>query len=149
MNEDYKIDDVFYKIVDLLKEVERFENKDGKRLVYEYDRAEPEGYPYASVVYMNSEEDILSQSKNEVAHFYTVRVTLSKIDDIGRKRSDEVLRRVVDEVSKKFRETKNLGLDYVSQIRPVQVETGTVDNGTRSIIDFEVEVRVQERVKYC
>ena len=135
---------IFNAIISKLKELGVFTGDDGTIRVYDYPITAPAGYPYVVVAPNTLISEELDNQRDRRTYRYHLQVIGEKFgEEAGNKTQAEALlamQNVEDTVLAAFDANADLSTSGVIITRPIQVEWGYADNGSRVVLDIILDV---------
>jgi hypothetical protein len=117
-------------------------------VVYKYPESQSEGYPYAIIDFVGSEEEEHSNIQDKVNYEFNIRVIQEKIEELkGREAAEETTIDRAYAIATAFRKNNDLGLAGVIRVLPLKTEKRYTDNNTRIELVITLLVQTLELIK--
>lgn len=137
-------DTIFNSILTKLQEISMFSSK-GQIRVYSYEKSDWDGYPACSLTNLNTESEILDNSRDKRIYHFNIRVVQERLPQPtstqGPAEAEKIMRQLEDTIFSMFDNDNDLGLTgQVIRTRPISTTWGYLQNNTIRVFDIIIAV---------
>jgi len=107
--------------------------------VFSYQPSSPDGYPYAVIVYLGDEDEVIQTNTNKRIYTFSIRLFQERMEDnFGAEKAERVIGEARDDVVALLDADQNLGQSDILYVERTINDSGYTESGTERLIEINL-----------